>query len=186
MCVVPTVTWTCPPTFMGLWVEVKASSLTGDTPSYDRDQTWLISINKGLFKLFRWFLTSLMPAFVLKGGLSNSSCSLSNCVSRWGCRGEPSRAWQKMAFTGEGLNLGHMHRVRKRLSCLRVTIHQAFLMFFFFLFGVVPVFWVCAEQRRQHHNLIFTGGDLSDGQDLVLCFWVADVQHVGGARLVQL
>lgn len=38
MCVVPTVTWDCPPTVMGLWVEVKASSLTADVSSYDIPQ----------------------------------------------------------------------------------------------------------------------------------------------------
>lgn len=50
-------------------------------------------------------LTSLISVAVLKGGFSCSSCSLSNWTSRWGRRGEPARAWQKMAFTGEDLNL---------------------------------------------------------------------------------
>lgn len=58
-----------------------------------------------LFFIFFVSLTSLVSALVLNGGLSSSSCSLSNWISRWGRRGEPSRAWQKMAFTGEDLNL---------------------------------------------------------------------------------
>lgn len=48
----------------------------------------------------------------------------------------------------------------------------------------MPVFWVSAEQRRQHHHLVFAGSDLGDGQDLVLGLRVADVQHRGGASLV--
>lgn len=40
-----------------------------------------------------------------------------------------------------------------------------------------PVFRVRAEQRGQHHHLIFTGRDLGHGQDLVLGLRVADVQH---------
>lgn len=41
----------------------------------------------------------------LKGGLSISSCSRSSWDRLWGLRGEPPRAWQKMSFTGEDLNL---------------------------------------------------------------------------------
>lgn len=48
----------------------------------------------------------------------------------------------------------------------------------------LPVFWVCAKQRRQHHHLIFTGGDLGDGQDLMLGLWMTDVQHKCDASLV--
>lgn len=43
--------------------------------------------------------------------------------------------------------------------------------------GDPPIFWVWAEQRGQHHHLIFTGRHLGHGQDLVLGLWVADVQH---------
>lgn len=43
---------------------------------------------------------------------------------------------------------------------------------------------MCAKQRRQHHHLIFAGGDLSDRQDLVLGLRMADVQHGCGTRLV--
>lgn len=50
-------------------------------------------------------LTSLVPEGALKGGLRCSSCSLSSWASRRGCKGEPARDWQKMAFTGDDLNL---------------------------------------------------------------------------------
>lgn len=43
---------------------------------------------------------------------------------------------------------------------------------------------MCTKQRRQHHHLIFAGGDLSDRQDLVLGLRMADVQHGCGTRLV--
>lgn len=49
-------------------------------------------------------LTSLSVAGV-KCGLSNSSCCWSSCDRLWGLSGEPARAWQKMAFTGDDLNL---------------------------------------------------------------------------------
>lgn len=49
-------------------------------------------------------LTSLSGG-ALKGGFTSSSCSLSNWERRWGRRGESDRAWQKMALTGELLNL---------------------------------------------------------------------------------
>ena len=50
----------------------------------------------------------------------------------------------------------------------------------------LPIFWVRTKQRSQHHHLVFTGGDLSDRQDLVLGLWMTDVQHRRGAGLVLL
>lgn len=44
MWVVPTVTWVCPPTVMGLWVEVNASSLTGDASSCNMSQICLSQV----------------------------------------------------------------------------------------------------------------------------------------------
>lgn len=68
----------------------------------------------------RPFITSLFSAMEPNGGLSCSSRSLSSWVRRWGLRGEPARAWQKMEFTGEVLNLQHSRHVSfggmKRLS----------------------------------------------------------------------
>lgn len=101
MWVVPTATWDCPPTMMGLWVEVKASSPTGAASSWE--ESGLSSLDAEQWFSLCGCLTSREA--VPKGGLSCSSCSLSNWTSRWGRRGEPARAWQKMAFTGEDLNL---------------------------------------------------------------------------------
>lgn len=115
MWVVPTVTWVCPPTAMGLWVEVKASSLTGGASSCsmykDISDVGVIGMRSLHFSSSHLcaHLTSLVSVGVLKGGFSCSSCSLSNWASRWGRRGEPARAWQKMAFTGEDLNLQGIH-----------------------------------------------------------------------------
>ena len=58
-----------------------------------------------VFWPLRASLTSLISLAALKGGFSCSSCSLSSCMSRCGRSGEPARAWQKMEFTGEDLNL---------------------------------------------------------------------------------
>lgn len=117
------------------------------------------------------FITSLFSSAEPNGGFNCSSRSLSSWVRRWGLRGEPARAWQKMEFTGEVLNLQHPRHVSfggmKRHSLIGNRVIQ----------GDPPVFWVWAEQRGQHHHLIFTGRDLSHGQDLVLGLWMADVQH---------
>lgn len=47
MWVVPTVTWDCPPTTRGLWVEVYASSLTGENSSFARQKE--VFLLKSLF-----------------------------------------------------------------------------------------------------------------------------------------
>lgn len=52
------------------------------------------------------------------------------------------------------------------------------------VFVSVPVFRVRTEERCEHHHLILTGDDLSDCEDLVLCLWMADVQHCGRARFI--
>lgn len=110
MWVVPTATWACPATVMGLWVE--ASSFTACASSCEKK-------NHGGFARAlcplpaqrRTFITSLFSAMKLKGVFSCSSRSLSSWVRRWGLRGEPARAWQKMELTGEVLNLQHAPHV---------------------------------------------------------------------------
>lgn len=57
-------------------------------------------------------ITSLFSAVEPNGGFSCSSRSLSSWVRRWGLRGEPARAWQKMEVTAEVLNLEHPWHVR--------------------------------------------------------------------------
>lgn len=57
MWVVPTVTWDCPPTTRGLWVEVYASSLTGGNSSFAKKIF--------LFKSFIFYINCLIHLFRL-------------------------------------------------------------------------------------------------------------------------
>ena len=43
-----------------------------------------------------------------------------------------------------------------------------------------------AQKRGEDHHLVLAGGDLGDGQDLVLRLGMAHVHHGGGPRLVLL
>lgn len=62
----------------------------------------------------------------LNDGFISSSCSRSSWERDWGLRGEPPRAWQKMSFTGEDLNLG---RGKLGYLCISYTLNEQGITF---------------------------------------------------------
>ncbi|KAG7277472.1 hypothetical protein CRUP_010620, partial [Coryphaenoides rupestris] len=80
MCVEPTVTWDCPPTMRGLWVEVKASSLTGDVSSWEwTEHEVTLTSRSSMTSLTS--LTSRASSTEEKGGLSRSCWAMSSLRS---------------------------------------------------------------------------------------------------------